>query len=62
VYPWLYPVLVVLFAVSWQAATGFELAGAGGLPLLPARRAAPAGRIKVPGAILRALTRLRIEL
>jgi len=34
----------------------------GGLPLLPARRAAPAGRIKVPGAILRALTRLRIEL
>src|SRR4249919_2332636 len=33
-----------------------------GLPLLPARWTSPAGRIKVSGAILRALTRLRIEL
>jgi hypothetical protein len=36
--------------------------GAGVLPLLPARWASPAGRIKVSGAILCALTRLRIEL
>jgi hypothetical protein len=38
------------------------VAGAGGLPLLPARWASPAGRIKVAGAILRAPARLRIGL
>ena len=38
------------------------VAGAGGLPLLPARWASPAGRIKVAGAILGARARQRIGL